>query len=139
MEMRSLISCGRNNKKLCCCSVTRIVSTSSSSSLFIFRGAADLAAQCLHMLVHSLFSSKAASGWVQRANDLSGFVARDLSGLGYLRKGVQFEADTLATGDSEDEIRRGIWGLAGGTTDARRSGTVTGTLCPVVSALHRPL
>jgi hypothetical protein len=38
------------------------------------------------------------------ANDMSGFVARDLSGLWCVPKGVRHETDGMATGDSEDEI-----------------------------------
>ncbi len=43
-----------------------------------------------------------------RVRDLSGFVARDLSGCYSHPKGVADETDRTATGDSEDEIQRGL-------------------------------
>ena len=43
-----------------------------------------------------------------RVRDLSGFVARQLSGRHSVPKEVRDEADGTATGDPEDEIRRGI-------------------------------
>jgi hypothetical protein len=46
---------------------------------------------------------------VLRANELSGFVAHDLSGSKLSsRGGTKREADKIATGDSEDEIHGGI-------------------------------
>jgi hypothetical protein len=41
-------------------------------------------------------------------NGLSGFVARNLSGRHSALKGVRDETDGSATGDPEDEIRRGV-------------------------------
>jgi hypothetical protein len=41
---------------------------------------------------------------VSRAFELSGSVARDLSGRHSAPKGVSYEADGVATGDPEDEI-----------------------------------
>jgi hypothetical protein len=44
-----------------------------------------------------------------RANDLSGFVARDLSGFMLSpQRGMKHEADRAATEDSADEIQRGV-------------------------------
>ena len=51
---------------------------------------------------------------VLRAHDLSGVVARHLSGFG-LGDGSTFEPGAMATGDPEDEIRRGM-------QDGRRDG-----------------
>ena len=52
---------------------------------------------------------KALTDSVLRANDLSGFVARDLSGLKLSsQRGAQRETDRTATGDSEDEIQRSV-------------------------------
>jgi hypothetical protein len=42
---------------------------------------------------------------MSRAFELSGSVARDLSGRHSEPKGVSYEADGAATGDPEDEIR----------------------------------
>jgi hypothetical protein len=42
-----------------------------------------------------------------RVLDLSGFVARNLSGC-HIALGGRYEADTSATGDTEDEIRRSL-------------------------------
>jgi hypothetical protein len=44
---------------------------------------------------------------VSRAFDLSGFVARKLSGCPIARGG-RYEADKSVTGDTEDEIRRSV-------------------------------
>ena len=43
-----------------------------------------------------------------RVNDLSGFVARNLSGCHSAPKGVRHKTDGAATGDAEDEIRRSL-------------------------------
>ena len=43
-----------------------------------------------------------------RAHDLSGSVARHLSGCHSARKGVRNDADTSVTGDTEDEIRGSV-------------------------------
>jgi predicted NUDIX family NTP pyrophosphohydrolase len=45
---------------------------------------------------------------VLRVHDLSGFVARQLSGRHSVPKGVRDEPDEAATGDTEDEIRRSV-------------------------------
>jgi hypothetical protein len=42
-----------------------------------------------------------------RVLDLSGFVARNLSGC-HIALGGRYETDTSATGDTEDEIRRSL-------------------------------
>jgi hypothetical protein len=42
-----------------------------------------------------------------RVSHLSGFVARNLSGC-HIALGGRYEADTSATGDTEDEIRRSL-------------------------------
>ena len=42
---------------------------------------------------------------VSRVFDLSGFVARNLSGC-HIAKGGRYGADKTATGDTEDEIQR---------------------------------
>lgn len=46
----------------------------------------------------------AKSALLLRVFNLSGFVARHLSGRHSALKGVRDEADTVATGDTEDEI-----------------------------------
>jgi hypothetical protein len=45
---------------------------------------------------------------VSRVNELSGSVARYLSGRHSVPKGVRDEADGAVTGDPEDEIRRSV-------------------------------
>jgi hypothetical protein len=45
---------------------------------------------------------------VWRANDLSGLVARDLSGFIWGLEVAQDEADGAAAGDPEDEIRGSV-------------------------------
>ena len=45
---------------------------------------------------------------MSRARDLSGSVARHLSGCHSAPKGVRNDADASATGDSEDEIRGSV-------------------------------
>ena len=45
---------------------------------------------------------------VLRAHDLSGSVARHLSGCHSALKGVRNDADTSVTGDTEDEIRGSV-------------------------------
>jgi hypothetical protein len=49
-----------------------------------------------------------ASDLLSRVFDLSGFVARELSGCHIALKGVNDETDRTATGDTEDEIRRSV-------------------------------
>jgi hypothetical protein len=41
---------------------------------------------------------------VWRANKMSGFVARDLSGFILSQEVTEYETDRMATGDSEDAI-----------------------------------
>ena len=53
-------------------------------------------------------SAKAAPCYLLEAFDLSGFVARNLSGRHSALKGVRNETDGAATGDPEDEIRRSV-------------------------------
>ncbi|MGH8378353.1 MAG: hypothetical protein ACRER7_05305, partial [Gammaproteobacteria bacterium] len=53
-------------------------------------------------------SSQRKSRLVWRANDLSGFVARGLSGFIVTFKRGGHEKDRLATGDPEDEISRSV-------------------------------
>ena len=45
---------------------------------------------------------------VLRVNDLSGFVARNLSGRHSAPQGVRHETNGGATGDTEDEIRGSV-------------------------------
>ncbi len=52
-----------------------------------------------------------------RAFDLSGFVARNLSGC-HIARGGRYEANKSAAGDTEDEIRRSIWFPAFAVTTA---------------------
>ena len=51
---------------------------------------------------------KSGSMQVLRVHDLSGSVARQLSGRHSVPKGVRDETDGTATGDPEDEIRRSV-------------------------------
>jgi hypothetical protein len=54
-------------------------------------------------------SAQAPPAEVLRASDLSGFVARDLSGFTLSpQRGATRETDGIATGDSEDEVQRGL-------------------------------
>jgi hypothetical protein len=46
-------------------------------------------------------------GSLSRAFDLSGFVARNLSGF-HIARGGRYEAGKSATGDTEDEIRGSV-------------------------------
>jgi hypothetical protein len=48
------------------------------------------------------------AGQLLRVHDLSGSVARHLSGCHIALKGVRDDAEASATGDTEDEIRRGV-------------------------------
>lgn len=50
---------------------------------------------------------------VLRVHDLSGFVARQVSGPHSVPKGVRDETVGSAKGEPEDEIRRGIRGPEG--------------------------
>src|SRR5258708_39825123 len=59
------------------------------------------------------------------ANEMSGSVARNVSGFG-VRHGAILKPGTLVTGNPEDEIRRDIHGLAGEASDASRGSAVTG-------------
>jgi hypothetical protein len=60
-------------------------------------------------------------------NKMSGFVAHKLSGF-RVPKEVLIETDRMATGDSENEIRRSVWWVAAGAFDARGSGEAVGCL-----------
>ena len=73
------------------------------------------------------------------ANNLSGFVAHDLSGLMGHRKEVFHEPNEGATGDSADAICRGVCGLAGAAIDAGRGGAIAGGVRADVPALCGPL
>src|SRR5229473_5658846 len=64
-------------------------------------------------------------GTVLGANEMSGSVARNVSGFG-VRHGAILKPGTLVTGNPEDEIRRDIHGLAGEASDASRGSAVTG-------------
>ena len=55
---------------------------------------------------------------------MSGVVAHKLSGFS-VPKEVLIETGRMATGDSEDEIRRSVWRVAAGAINARRSFTAT--------------
>ena len=57
-----------------------------------------------------------ASMW--RANEMSGSVARNMSGLGE-RNGSTLEPGTMVTGDPDNEIRRSLYRLASRAIDAR--------------------
>jgi len=61
---------------------------------------------------------------VWRANDLSGLVARDLSGFIWGLEVAQEEGDGATAGDPEDEVRRSVWRLARRTAVARGGGAV---------------
>ena len=64
---------------------------------------------------------------VLRANDLSGFVARDLSGFMLsLHRGMKHEADRAAPGDSADEIQRGVRRMACWGADPDGGGATAG-------------
>ena len=58
---------------------------------------------------------------------MSGFVAHKLSGFKVPME-VLFETDRMATGDSEDEIRRSVWRVVAGAFDARRGGAAVGCM-----------
>jgi predicted amidohydrolase YtcJ len=64
--------------------------------------AGDLGKERNVTMIHSQFVR------MSRAFELSGPVTRDLSGRHSARKGASYEADGVATGDSDDEIRRGV-------------------------------
>jgi hypothetical protein len=66
---------------------------------------------------------------------MSGFVAHKLSGFRVPEEGRN-ETDRMATGDSENEIRRSIWRVAGGAFDARGSGEAVGCLREDVPAAY---
>lgn len=57
---------------------------------------------------------------------MSEFVAHDLSGYMGSQEVTHHEADGMVTGDSEDEIYRSVFGLAGEA--ANPSGAVVGGL-----------
>ena len=59
------------------------------------------------MLQHRDAQSQTSFTILLRVFDLSGFVARNLSGC-HIARGGRYEADTSATGDTEDEIRRSV-------------------------------
>ncbi len=66
---------------------------------------------------------------VLRANDLSGFVARDLSGFMLsLHRGMKHEADRAAPRDSADEIQRGVRRVACWGTDPDGGGATAGNV-----------
>ena len=58
------------------------------------------------------------------ANKLSGFVAHKLSGFHTIPRRYRDETGRMVTGDSENEIRRSIWRMAGRAFDARSSAGV---------------
>ncbi|WP_231747232.1 hypothetical protein, partial [Burkholderia sp. BDU5] len=62
-------------------------------------------------------SGKRGPHLVSRANELSGSVARNLSGF-WVRHEATRKPGTVVTGNPEDEIRRGLHGLAGEAPDA---------------------
>jgi len=66
---------------------------------------------------------------------MSGFVAHKMSGFRIPEEGCN-ETGRMVTGDSENEIRRSVWRLAGRAFDARRSGAVAGCLREDVPALY---
>lgn len=57
---------------------------------------------------------------------MSGFVAHDLSGYMGSQEVTHHEPNGMVTGDSEDEIYRSVFGLAGKAVTPRRSGAVVG-------------
>jgi hypothetical protein len=75
-----------------------------------------------------------------RVRDLSGSVARQLSGRHSAPKGVPDETDGTATGDPEDEIRRSVRRMEHRAADAGRSGADLGDVraqLPAVSCAVR--
>jgi hypothetical protein len=60
------------------------------------------------------------------ANDMSGIVAHNLSGLLWSPLEVADETDGDATGDPEDAIRRGLLGMDRKSIESARGGTGIG-------------
>jgi hypothetical protein len=59
------------------------------------------------ILNNSKIIAKQCANELLRVLDLSGFVARNLSGC-HIALGGRYAANTNATGDTEDEIRRSL-------------------------------
>ena len=67
---------------------------------------------------------------------MSGVVAHKLSGFHTIPRRYRYETGRMVTGDSENEIRRSVWRLAGRAFDARRSGMIAGCMRENVPALY---
>ena len=86
-----------------------------------------------------IVSAKSRSLAVSRVRDLSGFVARDLSGCHRYLKEVLDDTDGVATGDPKDEIRRGVRGLVSGAVEPGGSSAAIGGGRAHISALSEPV
>ena len=67
---------------------------------------------------------------------MSAVVAHKLSGFHTIPRRYRYETGRMVTGDSENEIRRSVWRLAGRAFDVRRSGAAVGRLRKDVPALY---